>query len=141
MWPRHKAKVDVIAKNMERHALLLSDEVNLEHIRETHDARIAALEHYERERDFQERQDYEALESYITPTYPDAVLSTLVGNVSPGSGRWLDKENLYSQWLNPANKSVKLLWLQGIPGAGKSQPGPCSPRVYVSLNLFTIRAI
>jgi hypothetical protein len=41
------------------------NEVSLEHITEAHDARNAALYHYDRTREFQERQDFEAVDAYI----------------------------------------------------------------------------
>ncbi|KAK2764389.1 hypothetical protein FQN54_009083 [Arachnomyces sp. PD_36] len=120
VWPRHKSKIDVVANNIERHGLLMTNEVNLEHIREAHDTRIKALDHYTRTREFQERQDFEAVETHISPRFYDGELDRLLRTVCHGTGRWLQREETFSQWLDHANTSVKLLWLQGIPGAGKT---------------------
>lgn len=37
----------------------------------------------------------------------------------PTSGDWILKENLFLQWLNPNHLSNNILYLNGMPGAGK----------------------
>jgi hypothetical protein len=93
------------------------NEVNLEHITEAHDARNAALDHYERTREFQERQEFEAVDTYIRPRLYDNELDRLRRTYCKDTGRWLQKA-LYG-WLDPADATTRLVWLQGIPGAGK----------------------
>lgn len=46
----------------------------------------------------------------------------------PTSGDWILKEHLFLQWLDPNNVSNDLLYLNGMPGAGKLQP--CVPSTY-----------
>jgi hypothetical protein len=61
IWPKHKAKVDVVVSNIERHALLMRNEVTLEHTKEEHEARTRALAHFEQTKDFQELGRFQAL--------------------------------------------------------------------------------
>jgi hypothetical protein len=96
----------------------MSNEVNLEHIREAHDARIKALDHYERTREFQDRQDFIGVETHISPRLYGSELDWLHINICEGTGRWLQKEKAFCTWLDPEDTSTRLLWLQGIPGAG-----------------------
>ena len=95
------------------------NEVNLEHITEAHDARNAALDHYERTREFQERQDFEAVDTYIRPRLYDDELDRLRRTYCKDTGRWLQKEKTIYGWLDPADAATRLVWLQGIPGAGR----------------------
>jgi hypothetical protein len=39
----------------------------------------------------------------------------------PGTGQWLLKEDKFNKWFDPNFCSNPLLWLGGIPGAGKLQ--------------------
>ena len=95
------------------------NEVNLEHITNAHNARIAALDHYERIREFQERQDFEAGDTYIRPKMYDDELDRLRRTYCKDTGRWLQKEKTIYGWLDPADAATRLVWLQGIPGAGR----------------------
>jgi hypothetical protein len=96
----------------------MSNEVNQEHIREAHDARIKALDHYERTQEFQDRENFIAVETHISPRLYDSELDWLHRNICEGTGRWLQKERAFCRWLDPADASTRLIWLQGIPGAG-----------------------
>ena len=46
--------------------------------------------------------------------------------VASGSGRWLLEKSIFRGWFSPNLCSAPLLWLTGIPGAGKIlRQGPC----------------
>src|SRR5947207_12172417 len=95
------------------------NEVTLEHIRDAHKARVEALDHYERTREFQERQDFEAVEVHLSPKSYEHEFHRLLMAVCEGTGRWLPKNRALSKWLEQVDDSPKLIWLQGIPGAGE----------------------
>jgi hypothetical protein len=111
----------LVATNIEQHGLLMFNEVNLEHIIKAHDARKAALDHYERTQEFQERQDFEAVETYIRPRLYDNELDRLRRTRCRDTGRWLQKEKTLYDWLDSVDAATKLVWLQGIPGAGRDR--------------------
>jgi hypothetical protein len=128
VWPRHKARIDLVGKNIEQHTLMMSNEVQLGHIRESYTARAEVLEKWERDREFQERQDFHAVEVYLSAYRYELELYRLLDVVTSGTGNWLSRNKDFSQWLNAEEDSKRLLWLQGIPGAGKnssSQPAAC----------------
>ena len=40
--------------------------------------------------------------------------------IVPDSGRWILEESKVKDWLKPADSSVPIFWLNGIPGAGNA---------------------
>lgn len=53
----------------------------------------------------------------MSPQTYDAKLNELHSRTCVGTGNWLLKDAGFMKWLN-VSKSERLLWLQGIPGAG-----------------------
>ena len=106
--------------HIERHTSLMRNEVRLEHIREEHDARQRALENFERTQRIGRLQDYNIIQTGISPTSYDAKLDWIHGRVCEGTGKWLIRDETFVKWMDITNPSTKILWLQGIPGAGTS---------------------
>lgn len=104
--------------HMERHTLLMRNEVRLEHIQAEHGARLRALEHFERTEKSLRRQDYRNIETNISPRKYEGRLDWLHGRMCEGTGKWLLKDAIFVKWLDTSDTSTKMLWLQGIPGAG-----------------------
>lgn len=119
LWPRHRDKINVVMNHIERHTLLMRNEVRLEHIQAEHTARLRALEHFERTERSHRQQEYHTIETGISPTKYDTKLDWLHGRVCEGTGRWLMNDPIFVKWLDPQDTSSKVLWLQGIPGAGE----------------------
>ncbi|KAH8668654.1 hypothetical protein BX600DRAFT_538673 [Xylariales sp. PMI_506] len=120
LWPKHKAKVDVVVHNIERHALLMRNKFTLEHIKEEHEARVKALAHSEQTNNFQELQRFQALMNRVSPALYDKRMDWLRNRSCEGSPRWLMQEKCFSDWLDASNRSIPILWVQGIPGSGKT---------------------
>ncbi|KAJ6039601.1 NACHT nucleoside triphosphatase [Penicillium canescens] len=119
VWPKHKIKIDIVSTNIDRHRRLLTEEVNLEHIKEAHEARITILNDYQRNIDFQARQDFEAVESYISPKFYDDEFGLLQRNICERTGRWLQTDQAFQKWFDISDSSTRLVWIQGKPGAAK----------------------
>jgi hypothetical protein len=96
----------------------MRNKVRLEHIREEHEARLRALEHFERTERTHQRQEYNAIKEAISPRMYEEELYRIRGRVCEGTGRWLLKDASFTKWLKEPEKQSKLIWLQGIPGAG-----------------------
>ena len=118
MWPRHKKRIDLVGTNIEHHVRMMVDEVTLEDITEAHKARDAAFVRYERTQKFEERQDYESVEAFVKPRLYDHELDQLRRMRCNDTGRWLQKDKTMCRWLDYADSKTRLVWLQGIPGAG-----------------------
>lgn len=121
VWPRHKAKINVVVSSIERHCLLMTEEVNLENISEAHRARITDMDRWQRNFEFQEWQNFSSVESYISPKLYDDELDKLQRTICERTGRWLQKEQTLKDWFDPNDESTRMVWLQGIPGAGTSK--------------------
>ncbi|KAL6403418.1 NACHT domain protein [Ilyonectria robusta] len=120
MWPIQKDKIKLITSQVERHTALMRNEVRLEHIREEHDARLRALEHFERTERSNRQQEYNIIKTDVSPTFCDDKLYQIRNQTCKGTGKWLLQDDVFLKWLDVANRSTDLLWLHGIPGAGKT---------------------
>ncbi|PMD44746.1 hypothetical protein L207DRAFT_552817 [Hyaloscypha variabilis F] len=120
MWPKQQDKIRVVMSHIERHTLLMRNEVRLEHIREEYDARLRALEHFEKTERSHLRQEYNTIKEAISPrTYEDE-LYRIRGRICEGTGKWLLRDATFAEWIDGSEKPTKPIWLQGIPGAGKT---------------------
>ncbi len=119
MWPKQKERINVVITNIGRHSGLMRNEVRREHIREEHEARARALEHFERTERAAVRQEYVSIRADISPVFYNETLSLKEGHLCEGTGKWLMRDPTFCKWLDPADTSTRNLWLQGIPGAGK----------------------
>ncbi|PWY96736.1 NACHT domain protein [Aspergillus sclerotioniger CBS 115572] len=120
LWPRKRDHIDMVKAHIQRHTSLMRNEVRLEHIREEHDARLRALEHYKKSERADRLQKYQALKTEINPRTYDDKLNWYHGRVCKGTGGWLRQDDTFKRWLDTGNRTSRVLWLQGIPGAGKT---------------------
>ena len=98
----------------------MDGEVTLAHITEAHAARAAAYERYEKDKEINERLEFQSIMISLSPQLYDSKLETIKKRCSIQAGRWLEKDNRFLEWQNPFKQSAKVLWLTGIPGAGMS---------------------
>ncbi|KAI8630272.1 NACHT domain protein [Xylariaceae sp. FL1651] len=120
LWPKHKDKIKVVMTHIDNHGRLMRNEVRLEHIQQEHEARRRALEYYEQEERSRRDQEFYRIKTDIAPQSHDERLDGIQARVYQGTGTWLLENATFKEWLRPATASSRLLWLQGIPGAGKT---------------------
>jgi hypothetical protein len=118
LWPKYGNKITIIMANIDRHTHLMIGEVTLTDIVKAQEAREQAMEKYIRDEEFQRRQDFESVKQSLLPKLYDDELESFRKRRFPRSGEWLESDDQFSGWLDPKNKSQRLFWLQGIPGAG-----------------------
>ncbi|KAF4443329.1 NACHT nucleoside triphosphatase [Fusarium acutatum] len=135
LWPARQAEIQVIAENIEKHRLLLCNEITLNDILEAHTARKKALEHYAETRKFQERQDFHSMETCIRPPSYDEDLDRIRNTRCEGTGLWLVQGQQFVTWAEGKQKSHQVLWLQGIPGADLKRDLKGDSKF--ALNIFT----
>lgn len=105
---------------MVRHKALLNSNVTLEDVIRADEARERAYQEYERTHQFQDWQNFETVKAAIAPCLYDDYLEYLSRECGSESRQWLEDEDDFKKWSDPNDQSVRLFWLQGIPGAGKS---------------------
>ncbi|KAI1273970.1 NACHT domain protein [Xylaria sp. FL0933] len=120
LWPTHKEKIKVIMTHIQSHGRLMRNEVRLEHIQQEHQARKLALENFERLELERRAQEYHRIKTDIAPQSHDDRLDLLRHLTCQATGTWLLQDATFIKWLGPASQDCKILWLQGIPGAGKT---------------------
>ncbi|KAH8897615.1 hypothetical protein GQ53DRAFT_777961 [Thozetella sp. PMI_491] len=120
IWPKQKGKIEVVIANIERHTSLMRNDVTLMHIKEEHEARMKALAHYDQESEFRERQQFRSLEASINPPRYEKRLDDVLNRSCHDSTRWLIRDKGFIGWRDMSNQASRLLWLHGIPGAGKT---------------------
>lgn len=133
LWPKQRDKIKVVQRHIERLTDLMRNEVRLEHIRGEHDARIRALEHFEMTEKSSREQEYHILETAVLPKFHDDKLDWLRGHICDGTGKWLMRDTTFIKWLDIGDLSTKIVWLQGIPGAGPSHTFQIKPLYLVAL--------
>jgi hypothetical protein len=99
--------------------MLMRTEVRLEHIREEHGARQRALDDFEKSERERMRQEFHRIQTDIAPKFYHDKLAGISSTVCEGTGRWLLRQNDFVKWLDPTSTANSLLWLHGIPGAGR----------------------
>ncbi|KAK0714452.1 hypothetical protein B0T21DRAFT_375908 [Apiosordaria backusii] len=120
VWPKQRNKIDVVVSNINRHTTLMRSEVTMQHISAEHEFRDKCLAHFDHETDFQELQRFQTLKIRVSPRIYDDRLDWLLNRSSKNSAEWLVADNIFRGWLDISNSAVRLLWLHGIPGAGKT---------------------
>lgn len=100
----------------------MRSEVRLEHIRAEDDNRRRNLEHFEKTERFHSQQEYHNIRTAVSPEFYDSKLDWIYGRICEGSGKWLIRNSTFAKWKDVTDVSTKILWLQGIPGAGLSGP-------------------
>ncbi|KAL9115839.1 MAG: hypothetical protein Q9227_000207 [Pyrenula ochraceoflavens] len=120
IWPTQKKKIGVVTQHINRLTLLLRNEVRLEHIQAEYHARNRALEHFERTEKHHRQQEYESIRTNVSPKTYDDVTYHLQSRLLAGTEKWLLRDATFQRWLESSETSMRLLWLQGIPGSGKT---------------------
>jgi hypothetical protein len=118
LWPKRRDKFKHLASIIERHKLMMRDRVWLEDISQAHEARRLALEDHDARESEARRKEYNTIMTRIAPQRYHTKLDAVRRQVCEGSGDWLLKDDTFTTWMDPGKKSSRLLWLQGIPGAG-----------------------
>lgn len=121
VWPKYHGKLMIILENVARNKALMDSAVTLKDITEAHQARVDAYAKYEKDYHAQQRCDFEAAKSGLSPNLYYSDLERHLNRCSVKSGDWLHRMNNYKDWIDPKNSGMRLLWLQGIPGAGMAQ--------------------
>ncbi|RMJ16009.1 hypothetical protein CDV36_004314 [Fusarium kuroshium] len=120
LWPSRRDQIKVVTKHITRHRELMRTEVHLEEIRAADEARQRELEHFARTEENTIRQEYFTLRAHVSPKTYDDDLYRHHAAVCDGTGKWLFRDQLFKDWADYSKGSTRILWLNGIPGAGKT---------------------
>ena len=120
-WKDFQESAKPILNDIARHHELIERKANLVQIQESRDARLQSQTSFaalEREQNLAKTL---AVVNWLSAADTALDQEDFAGKrqYSPDSGRWILQEPKVRDWLDPADSSVPILWLNGIPGAGK----------------------
>ncbi|KAK6225175.1 nacht domain protein [Colletotrichum tabaci] len=120
LWPKCLGRLDIVIRNIAQHKTLLNEEATLANMIQAQADRDSMLKSFESQYEFQIRQDFEAVMGLLSPRLYDEDLERFRRTANLKSGDWLQEHDHYKEWSDVQNRSCRVLWLQGIPGAGKT---------------------
>ncbi|KAM0344160.1 hypothetical protein ACHAPU_007882 [Fusarium lateritium] len=120
LWPKKKEEIEQVIGRLEDHTSYLRNEVRLQDIQEAYEARQFAIKSFAKLEESDRRQEYAALETAIRPVFHDEKLDHVLTRVCDGTGDWLIKDEDIKRWFKATPGSGKIIWICGIPGAGKT---------------------
>ncbi|KAG4260120.1 hypothetical protein FPRO04_12431 [Fusarium proliferatum] len=119
-WPSHRDRIQVVVKHMASHRDLMRKEVRMEEIRRADEMRNRELQHFVQTEENNIAQEYASHRAHLAPKSYDADLYRFSETVCNGTGKWLFRDQSFQNWLAGKDKAKPILWLRGIPGAGKT---------------------
>ncbi|TVY66692.1 Vegetative incompatibility protein HET-E-1 [Fusarium oxysporum f. sp. cubense] len=119
-WPSHRDRIQVVVKHMASHRDLIRKEVRMEEIRRADELRNRELQHFVQTEENNIAQEYASHRAHISPKSYDGDLYRFSEAVCNGTGKWLFRDLSFQNWLAGKEKAKPILWLRGIPGAGKT---------------------
>ncbi|GKZ31234.1 hypothetical protein AbraIFM66950_011525 [Aspergillus brasiliensis] len=120
IWPSYQKKLDVVVSNIELHATLIRNEVTLLDVSEAQQARVKSLEQFSEMQRSHSRQRFTGLKGQVAPFLFDDRLDWIRNRSVAGCAKWLFRDAAFSEWFDVSTQAPQYLWLQGMPGAGKT---------------------
>ncbi|MCJ1431111.1 hypothetical protein MMC27_000462 [Xylographa pallens] len=120
MLSSYTDKIAIVQENIIYHKELLSSEVTVADIRKAFAAHSLALKEYENNSSFREQQDFDSMKVALAPRLYDVDLEQILESRCRNTCKWVFDESLLRDWSIFHKDRVPILWLSGIPGAGKT---------------------
>ncbi|KAK4209645.1 hypothetical protein QBC37DRAFT_430021 [Rhypophila decipiens] len=121
-WNHFRTRFSEPMNNLRRHRKLLENYASLTTLE-----RISALSNDQNEalklqRRESKRQQQDRVRAWLSPEdmMADQEHYTELRRGYPGTGGWILRRNLVTTWLDPSANVNPILWVTGIPGAGKT---------------------
>jgi len=133
----------VLLEQLRRHQHLVETQASILHFEESLRIREAAERHLHESREVERRRQTERVRSWLTSPNMEADQQkyATVREETPGSGSWILSDPKFRSWFDPDFCFEPLLWINGIPGAGKTQISPLKrPCIYIRVKGKTVLA-
>lgn len=145
-WPILWELIREVSSHISRLTRLMRTEISLEHIHREYEFRKTALEQFRKQANETRRQDFDRIRTSLRPREYNESLYELRAERSSGTGNWLFSSKAFIEWFDDSHGDSRVLWLKGIPGAGKrTNPVPLTPilrnHVGQSLERFAFTSI
>ncbi|RKK66380.1 hypothetical protein BFJ69_g15452 [Fusarium oxysporum] len=103
-------------------ARLITSNASLEHVQATDLLRRNALEEFQKAERFRNDEKFLSLSQALESKTCKSKLGEIINDTRQRGklGAWLDKNSHFTKWLEVNDSTCRYIWLQGIPGAGKT---------------------
>ncbi|KEZ43202.1 hypothetical protein SAPIO_CDS4876 [Scedosporium apiospermum] len=121
-WKNFRTRFNDTIQNFKRHKSLIESQATLAQFEEICSIRKQQAEQLTFQREEAVKRRAQAVRAWLAAesmTVHQDHFSAL-RHEYPGSGEWILKKNRVRQWLDVGSAAGPLLWLTGIPGAGKT---------------------
>jgi hypothetical protein len=121
-WKTHKSQFSSIIGNLAKHRHLIETQASLSEIESARKAREIQRDHYEAELGHEDMRRRREVNNWLrAPRMEDEQHEfDKLRAKYPGTGEWLLEHPVFKDWFDPQFAVIPpLLWLNGIPGAGK----------------------
>ncbi|KAK7397580.1 hypothetical protein QQX98_013055 [Neonectria punicea] len=121
-WKGFAFKLEELKDNMRRHGRLVESQASIVQFDETQKQRRLAEISFQGLQNVYFRQRLHDVKQWLSP-YNSKLQHDMCAKAKaecPGSGAWLLGDNRFKAWFDPIYCTTPLLWLNGIPGAGKT---------------------
>lgn len=119
VWPMHSSVVSEVASHIERLARLMRTDIRLEHIQQEYEFRKDALEGFKKQAKENRQQEFYRIKTSLNLRGYNEALNRIHGLRCREAGAWLFSNETYTKWFDGFPGESRILWLKGIPGAGK----------------------
>ncbi|KAJ2998725.1 hypothetical protein NUW58_g234 [Xylaria curta] len=121
LWAKHYNNLLEAASHIERLTRLMRREIHLEHIQQEYEFRKHAMAGFKAQKREAQIQEFHRIYTSINPCRYDNTLYRLKPLRCQGTGDWLFQSQKFLDWVKDSQREGrKVLWLKGIPGAGKT---------------------
>ncbi|CAI7590736.1 unnamed protein product [Penicillium crustosum] len=122
-WKTQQSRFSNIISGMARHRALIESQAGLVQIADSQEARRLVDDRHNAEMQYESLRRSRTVFNWLRAPDVDGnqynLTQTRAGN--PGTGRWLLDNQAFKDWFDPNYPKIPpLLWLNGIPGAGKT---------------------
>ncbi|KAJ6007433.1 ankyrin repeat-containing protein [Penicillium herquei] len=120
-WPNYKIKFSPIIDSLTRHKQLVEERITFTQLETVIAHSVKASEELERQRNADESTTHRAVQCWLNSAdvQVDHESVSDVRSTNQAAGQWLLQNDVFRSWQSADTKDP-LLWLSGIPGAGKS---------------------
>lgn len=118
-WPDVWALISEVSNHIARLTRLMRTEISLESIHQEYVFRNNALERFKKDARETLRQEFDRIKTSLRLREYNESLYQLRGERSSDTGNWLFSSREFTEWDHNSQGDSRVLWLKGIPGAGK----------------------
>lgn len=122
LWRNFQTDFSVLLQQLQRHQRLVETQADITHFEQSLKARETAELLLKEFRQVEKKRQLDVVRTWLASPNVEIDQQTYcsIRNDCPNSGKWLLTVPKFRSWFDPDFCSTPLLWINGIPGAGKS---------------------